>query len=476
MRLPVFYNPAMEAEPATLTDTAGMISAPDNPKGKWWLPGKENQRLEGTLSHTGVNNVKLVVDQPGFLAETRPDFVLGELADGRPVTVYRGWASDSDHDHVVYDAEAAFLGIHATSEGDLRFHVLSVSYPRLDAWLAVTFINSDQTAPFVAGGFDGGFVEASPAKPATPMETCSAVWFMRMRSRVPLPYSELRHTLLRRVTAFMTLARFDAVTPSELRVAAADTDGLGDIIVLTHGMSARSPEPAPLLMYDNADGMIGSYLDRWLANGDRFDEVYDLYVSAVRDRPSPIRAQFLTLMQALEGYLRVAQGDIANYLGPDVQLALKTRMLTAAKETDLNLPTSFTRDVLPLRLERIAEWSLSKRLRHHGTLLQRALKKPDGDEFRPLSELHVPCQRLVEVRNLLIHVDKPREATQVAGWEEPWVLSRFAKLVLEASLLRDIGMTDDKVADAIYMQYQCHGTIQQWWDNIEAARHRLPLQ
>ncbi len=440
-------------------------------QGKWWLPDKEGERLDGTLRHEPESAVQLATGHPGFLNQHRPDFVLGESSDGRPVTVYRARISDTDNNQVIYDAEAALIGIHAKTETDLQFRVMSVYYPLLDAWLAMTLIQTPQTTPFVAGGFDMAFVQDTPAKPATETSPyVRAVWFLRVASDAPMTFSELRHTLLRRLTAFMTLAQFDGVMPMGLRLGKRDTDGLGDVRVHTSGMSVREPAHSPLLWYKNADGKLDAYLDKWLANAPRLDEVYDLYVSAVRGRTAPVRTQFLSQMQALEGYLRVVQGDTASYLRPEIETALKQQMLAAAGATDLDLPANFTRDVLPLRLKRFAEWSLARRLREQLRVLERALSKPADAMLRSLPELHVPYWRMVEVRNLLTHVDEPSEGRAVAGREEPWVLSRFAKLVLEASLLRSIGMADNKVADSVYWQYQHHGRLQGWWNAIKAAR------
>ncbi len=439
--------------------------------GRWWLPGKDHEKRDATLGHEQEQFVRLTMAQPGLGGEFRPKLIVGELSDGRPVTIYRARMLDATGSQVAYGGEATLIGIRATSDKDLRFRVMSVSYPQLDSWLGMTFVNSNAATPFDAGGFRATFVQHAPsglAKGTKP--PAKRGWFLRLSTGTPQPFSELRDALLRRVTAFMTLARKGAITPCELRLGRAESDDPGDIIVVTPAIGVQCPQRSPLLWCRNADGRVGIYLDRWLLNGPRFDDIYDLYVSAVRTPGMPSRAWFVTLMQALEGYLRVSQGETASYLDAAAREKLSKRMLEVAREPSMNLPRAYVRDALPPKLRHIAEWSLSRRLRRHGASLRAALKKPAVGSFVMLSQLRVPYQRMVEVRNLLTHTDEPHPNRHIMGWEEPRVLGRFAKLLLEASLLRDLGMRDDEVAEAIYLHYQRHGSLQAWWDNIERAR------
>jgi hypothetical protein len=128
--------------------------------GRWFVPGREENAASGRLLFDPVDGLTLetVSDLPLLGTGNEPEpFVLGITVDGRLVTLRRvfgvqqRWNSLGGVWALTAHANTAFIGMHATSERELRFHVMQARLTHLNEWSYTTGIDLDH-AVFPKGG------------------------------------------------------------------------------------------------------------------------------------------------------------------------------------------------------------------------------------------------------------------------------------------------------------------------------------
>jgi hypothetical protein len=137
----------MAAEPVRLDRPAEFV-------GEWWLPGAHGSVASGRLRFQPFESLMLeAVSSGGFLSFDEPvPWLLGLTVDGRPVTlrdlVVVDWRLSMPGGVLVKaHAREAFVGMHAASERDLRFHSLSARVANLAPWLDPPGLVAGEVAP-----------------------------------------------------------------------------------------------------------------------------------------------------------------------------------------------------------------------------------------------------------------------------------------------------------------------------------------
>jgi ApeA-like protein/HEPN superfamily Apea-like protein len=372
-----------------VAETAIPLDAPTELVGTWHVPGAEERPAAGRLLFDPAEGLHLetISDLPLLLTFEVP-ILLGVTVDGRLVTlrnVHRLKQNYNSSGGVLTQASAqmAFVGMHATTEDELRLHAVQARLSHLNEWCFVSGVDLSN-AIFPTGGTIS-FQQLDPLILARVRSALIGVWFdfdgRRVPDRADRPYElELRQQ------AWLTIRprrrwRYDDFDELLTRIrwffgfAAGAQDQLlelrGEATITTrtfgpHGRRSRprrpvwivfapprlaAPEPraaAEMLFYraDLDDGELQRPLTRWLSLCRRLemDPVFGPYFAALATSSMYSDLRFLIFAQVAEAYhARRAPSKV--YFAKRIQLLVE-RMPRALRRS---MPATFAREVTDTR-------------------------------------------------------------------------------------------------------------------------------
>lgn len=175
--------------------------------------------------------------------------------------------------------------------------------------------------------------------------------------------------------------------------------------------------------------------DLFFSKHQRLKPSLDLYLST-RYNPSPlVRAQFLTLAQAVEGYHRVTMP--AAYVSEEEDSHLKRALVLAIPSS---IPHDF-RESLKIRFAYLNEFSLRKRIL--------ALCERHRNSLAPLlGPAAAFASRVSQVRNTFTHPTSTTSELVASGTEISHLSEKLA-LLLEVCFLDELGFSQSEIKEAV---------------------------
>ena len=126
------------------------MAATQEYKGQWWLPGKDDDKVSGTLYYNPgeslllelIGNFKDESQDPfqELLNVHRIDVIYGQCPDGKDITLFDAGCNlqrtfKADYPVARYHPREIVIGMHLPSITEKRFFKAVVKIPELSYWL-----------------------------------------------------------------------------------------------------------------------------------------------------------------------------------------------------------------------------------------------------------------------------------------------------------------------------------------------------
>jgi hypothetical protein len=402
------------------------------------VPADTGARYDGDVEFVEGVGVRLLLEAGSIGWGTRPGIVLGEADDGRRFTLYRLWHV-STWDLVEYRAEAAFVGLHFPALREVSFQNLDVGYPGLQSfWSGLGCEQRNDTFP-LPSGMTMSFVEGAASESNMPRRC------VRLNAGTHVHYQEWKRVEML-MSQFLTLAMNRRAVPTDVRFSNGAASAVAYFTGMKTGSENDQHAAVRSLIHSGNTKNLGEYVSSWCMKQVHLGVVYSLYASAMPLHFTTVQSQFISLMQALEAYHRATRGTGAVYLKDEGVFKSVQKALMAALGKMSGLDKGF-KDAVRTKLMYANEWSLRKRMNDLVKACEACLKAGD-----PPVCINVPVGRMVDVRNALTHADRSSART-VPNPGELGRLAYSAKLLVEMCLLKEIGMRDVDIAEALRDEY-----------------------
>ena len=313
--------------------------------GWWWIPENPDDSVPGTLKFSQEEGLRLSLQ--GSLGDTQ--VMGGDVGLGKPLPLILGLVPDlrvtlvaasptrrqlhsPGFDTMEYRVGIAYLGEHIEITEDLKFSKLELQLTDLGGWMAERKVywrtpRPDDPTKRYEFGYEHQNADPEPIEHGT-----AAVGYrVRMQQTTlsaelnvsPVIRFELEESLgiddwhrqyLRPVVNLLSLAMAQAVQLSEVNVFPRDSDKKDGVQVVarhfvTEHLSSSAPTPDKMLFSRrDLDITFGELLRRWLTAHRELEPILNLYFSIGRSPAMYLEHQFLSTVQALEGYHRLRFG------------------------------------------------------------------------------------------------------------------------------------------------------------------------
>jgi hypothetical protein len=314
------------------------LDEPSEFVGEWWRPEAPDNIASGRLRYHPENGLSLELISAGAFVHFEDDcpWILGYSVEGRPITLRNSFVSNWKQHipggvEVELHANQAFIGMHATSEQELRFHHLRARMTNLVGWLGVTGIQTPvagrgagslkyrRPQPILLSRARGARISAefdftgvaSPAVNPLRFEIEQEAWIRVTRAR-GRAFDDLLEPL-GRFRGFLTFATSANATLLEtrgetsVRVPASfgrpATVSLEPVwILFTRSNPRVETVGAPFMTFRFSDVRRAnlSPIARWFRRAPLLEPVYNLYLSALPTQPLQAEYRFLAFAQSLE--------------------------------------------------------------------------------------------------------------------------------------------------------------------------------
>lgn len=449
--------------------------------GEFWLTGLPPKRVPGTLQFTPGEWIELKLGgflgpRPGLGKHSMWPLVLGELGDGTLCSLLRAVEGSTQFNvgsgvgSSQVTAQQCLLGCHLRSGGSTAFRSADVEYDCLTAWMGRSpFGTKSEMSEAEDWHYSVEYVEPPPVRYSLRDLGLTLTVNARFRAsheRVgehmlqhreglslrpthsqPLGWyldraAETRNLLSLLVTQPVHLTRMQLQYGSHRFDAGGRMRMRKDWATVLIRQTPAGNQVQPLhpklvpFRYEVMRDALPEVLRRWFGSYDRLKPIYDLFFLPRYNQHLPIEQQFLSLVQALEGFHRkTGHGSyIAKRKYKEIDEFL-VGCIPASAPADL-------RAALASRLRYGNEYSLRKRLtRMIGTLApeSRVLIDPNVSGF---------ISKVVDTRNYLTHLDGELKGRSMSVPEMIEVSCSLNALLMLLVFVR-IGVPEDLARDAM---------------------------
>lgn len=445
-------------------------------EGLWWLPETPETRIPGTLAFSPDSGVSLdlfgsLKDPGDHIATVQreladPGMVLGLSSKGKPVTLWRCWEKRkkvnlAGFTKTSFHADIVLVGAYLEGIEEARFTKMSAEYRHLDEWAGISGFSlkipdNHATHPMViehkrpatvAASVEGARLAVEVK--ATLRDTSGLVGEAAIvqRTWASVEYPEARrfeelHETLHRLRNFLTLGVGGTVEPLAVQgVAESGGEQPVDIYYRLAGAKGRaSPDKKVhraemLFTLGDLGGDLESFLGNWFGKAERLGPVYDLYFATAYGSPAYLDDRFLSLVQGVEAYHRRALGTTEL---PEEEHERRLEEIVSA------VPHTHKRWLCG-KLAYSNEPSLRKRLleiMHREPEVMKPIFGSSGKERKGF------VNKVVDTRNYFTHYDESKKESAATG-RQLYEITERLKSVLEASLVREIGLEGDRLKEVL---------------------------
>jgi hypothetical protein len=436
-----------------MAEQAIALNASTELVGQWYAPGDDKHAASGRLLFDPLEGLSLetVSDLPFLRWGDGPPILLGITVDGRLVTlrdvhVLRENVNSRGGVSTRARVGSAFVGMHAQSLGELRFHSIEARLSHLNEWCFTTGI--DMSNAFFPRA---GTIEFRPPDPIVLARTRGAIvgvtfdfegrqepdkgdpfeialeqraWIL-IRPRRRWPYDDFDQ-LLTQIRWFFGFAAGAQDQLLELRgEATVVTRPLGPrgrshrqrspvwILFTPPSLHAAEPRRAVEMLFclrDLPAAAVQRPLTRWLSLCRRLsmDPVFGPYFAALAREKMYSDLRFLVFAQVAEAYHARRKPSTKNH---QIHFQTRIRMLveTMPRSVRRQIPTSFPREV-------------------------------------------------TDTRNFATHRDEKSRARAATG-SRLFALAELLKLAFDAAILRELGFSQTQIATLVDRNLRVNGML-----------------
>lgn len=444
--------------------------------GEWYLPDQINNKIPGTLivRETGDHVLKL----HGELS-TDVDYhetILGLTRNG-PITLYgctitREYFSYSYKAHKEYSIIIMLEGIHFNNFASAQFNGYRVFLSNLANWGKLSnlkneytsnqrlFIYEDKPAIDLAtiGIIQINLSSTLLEESDRTSQTLKEIFYLECETidGSSLQLSDFIGNTLPIIQNFFTLVMNTPIFPIDLEGVVRSNDEkegeneylefLSGSIKIYHTIEFLPSNPTQvrshrkLLPYELIKDSTNKIFNAWFNNYKKLKPVMDLYFGTVYNTSLFQHHQFLSLMQALESYHRIQYGS-----GEIMPSEMYENLVSKIFEiVDAELQTEYVDDFKD-KFRYLNNVTLGKRI-----------KELTDINYNIISEYikvnSVFRRSIIEARNNMTHLDDRAEPKIDQHKINKMIFD--VNLILETCLLRDLGLDDQIIKEALRNKYE----------------------
>lgn len=422
-----------------------MSSVPNRITGIWWMSDDPDNKVPGDLlidtrklelngSFTGLEQGHFGGFKPGLRWPVKGKTIQGFARKGGKRYTLEffdnpGFTMNTNtYQADTYSLGNIFEGNHFEKTDNLSFERYYVEFPYLFEWVndgiisvETVFENSEplkirhstvkieapkEVSIYRKDGLElsfaysrGGLPMMGPFKDIHMFQRCS----IKVSSKKGIGFQDA-YKLIMHVSRLVSIGLGKSILPVHFEMSSGAGLKLQKTTLLNVpaklGDYKKTPHLAEMnFIFDDIKGDSQSILDKWLSDRVKHVDMFDLFSSIQTDRSRNPNNQFLDIVSAIEGYVRVETGN----LGMDLVKTIKT--------VNENLPKA-----------------------------DRLLKPADYENIRI-------------TRNKLSHValDKPGDEVKVYDLEQKVIAIQKLTTLLEYALLKNLGVSD-KILSNFYQR------------------------
>lgn len=444
--------------------------------GKWWLPGMEREQIDGYLNLEQQHEITLELngafkDWSELTEFSRYDIILGVSSDGKLVTLYKCYESNSrismpGYARTSFEVSCIFEGHHFESEGQLSFDRYYVSFSNLDNWARISGFKvlqqydenkylSKYTVEYSVPE-DTRFTEVdgvsiglhyrfnSNVNIVSGIRMTQSTFFKISKNESTIAFQDFMRVYLYNLQNFLSLVVGETVYPITIMggINALDEvleDGRNSkknisIILPKPSYQGEGKEIQTFQMnfpYDSIKEDVGTMLHNWFQKSDVLLPIYDLYFGTLYHSTMYLQQRFLSIAQGIESYHRRVFGG--TYLPDDQADSLTSKIVSVIKDE----LTGDIRNTFINKLSHLNTFSLRTRLKW--------LIKLHYDFIAPIFEADKTfVDAVVTTRNYLTHFDESQSAKAKRG-VELYIVTEQLKFILEVCLFTELGVSKEKM-------------------------------
>jgi hypothetical protein len=449
-----------------------MTGRPTEIQGHFWLPGKEDARLRGTI-HLAPNvppRLALSGHFQGVSGFRVPDdglrLVYGEAFYGRKLVLFDAFWIKSFSNDSEYVFHRIIEGPDFVDVNDLVFDSCTTAYDQLQGWVDDFIdlldsevddkrVNREFRIPQIQSSvnFASHRVHSGSQKQWTsrqedfveirPDSLQSILWFESQVKRVRLLISLLLATPTN--TQFMRLSRME------------DREGVDFFYYFPESHLVPSEnlywQEVPF-RYSFIEGQMESILTKWYDFLDTDKLTPMLFFSIMASEKQDHQLRFISLMQALESFDRAQEKSPSRYMedGLYVDEVLSEIVKSIPPKIDEDL-----KEKIKSSLSYCNEWSLARRMKRLVEDLPRCLKKKSNLESKHYRK------QIVDTRNFLTHRVASLGESSLQG-ESFFRATQDIELLLYCSILSRIGVQADLISRQLENCPLMKSKFMQWRD------------
>lgn len=329
-------------------------------KGKWWLPGKEENKVVGTLYFTPGKSILLELignlkgkSQDPFEeilsivnVDTSIETIFGHCSNGQDITLFNSFCNISrsfkaDHPITTYDSRYLVIGIHLKNINEKKFFKAVVKIPELSYWLYPRMLirefrddeegkeyvtvrtknlskpEKNRTKVRIACGYTFTLVPSVSYKGINSLLDISFTQFTTLWVEKSTGASLISfYDQVVRYESFLALATLGEVSYSELSLYSKDhiKHEEGEKIIYAPIIVDSVFHPTPidkqisihnfLFNYDAIKSRYKDILRKWFSKDTKFDAIRGHFLEAINYQGPFSYINFLIIIQAIEGYSR----------------------------------------------------------------------------------------------------------------------------------------------------------------------------
>jgi hypothetical protein len=430
-------------------------------KGIWWLPDKPKKRILGTF--TLIPGEGLMLELEGVFGNIQDilqkEIILGTSSQGEDITLYkclciRGHYAPVDFGHTsTFRIGTAFIGIHFRKPDKIKFKSISIHYSYLNEWFGVPIFdtkvftnevsikcNLPKSVKIENLAGNNIYIIVKPNTLAVLQREASIKIRAYIKIEAPKPTSFKEYSkIIRQIQNFLSLAIMKPVKPLTIdgTVVIRRTEIQYPTIDILYQPKEipMIPKVLPpfdmLFIYKDIQSDFKKFLTNWFEKSKSLELVFILYFSTIYNPKQYSEHLFLSLVYALESYHRTA---FRNYELPNKEHIQRIKKI-------LDSTSLKYQNWLEEKLKYSNEPSLRKRLteifNRYAEIITDYVKGKKGF-----------IDKVVKTRNYLLHGDPNLKRNACKGKELAYI-TQFLKILLEISLLTEIGFSTQEMKNLI---------------------------
>ena len=438
--------------------------------GIFWLPSVPERQIPGTLSISDGGEVQLELSQPldvsslqaifvGDSPDARLSPILGHVEKGGPIVIDRCYHMLPKTEFVrgrwrappVIWARRTFMGLPYQENAALRFNTVTFSVEGIDEWIDISgievdtqFENSALTISYnlpedITFNLENSmrlqitFAWTPPGLPATKRAEVTQKVYFKLISEKEEP-QELDTFLLvaEKIVAFLCFITNQIVCLEEIT---ATNNNLGHPVeIYCSSWPYSTDEPKidksnMLFGFEKIRDHAEVIINKWIESHEQIVSIFDLYFLTKTGRVGSINLQFLTMVQALEGFHRSTSNE--KHMDEDEFKEIRKNLIKQCPKQERNW--------FAQKLNHANKLTLGNRLER--------MIEPFNDF---MGGEHSPKLRrsIVETRNELTHLDPDSEHKAATGRSLEFLIHKMDAL-FRLHFLKMIGFNEEEIRSIV---------------------------